>query len=88
MSRIKLTSQKTKSHIDVISLTETWLNETVPDQDLAFSDFQIPFRRDRLPDNYGGIAVYVKHDIPCKLYIPNSVGHRKLHWNGIRYRHK
>lgn len=27
------------SHFDVISLTETWLNGTVPDQDLALSDF-------------------------------------------------
>lgn len=78
------------SHFDVISLTETWLNETVPDQDLEFNDFQVPFRRDRLTDNYGGIAVYVKQDIPCKrradleliniecLWLELSIKNRKL----------
>ncbi|MCG8048840.1 MAG: reverse transcriptase domain-containing protein [Candidatus Thiodiazotropha endolucinida] len=53
-------------HFDVISLTETWLNDSVPTEDLLFDDFQTPFRRDRVGDSHGGIVVYVKNGIPCK----------------------
>ncbi|MCG7877682.1 MAG: reverse transcriptase domain-containing protein [Candidatus Thiodiazotropha endolucinida] len=51
---------------DVISLTETWLNETIMNEDITFNNFQPPFRRDRIGDSHGGIAVYVKNGIPCK----------------------
>ncbi|MCG8112559.1 MAG: endonuclease/exonuclease/phosphatase family protein, partial [Candidatus Thiodiazotropha taylori] len=54
------------SNFDVISLTETWLNDTITNQDIAFNNFQLPFRRDRIGDSHGGIAVYVKTGIPCK----------------------
>lgn len=54
------------SNFDLISLTETWLNNSILNQDLAFKDFQLPFRRDRISDSYGGIAVYVKNGIPSK----------------------
>lgn len=54
------------SHFDVISLTETWLNSSISDLDILFQEFQSPFRRDRIDDSHGGIAVYVKHNIPCK----------------------
>lgn len=52
------------SNFDVISLTETWLSDSILTQDLAFNEFQLPFRRDRVGDSYGGIAVYVKNGIP------------------------
>ena len=55
------------SNFDVISLTETWLHETITNQDIAFNNFQLPFRRDRVGDSHGGIAVYVKTGISCKL---------------------
>ena len=48
------------SNFSLISLTETWLNDTVSNQDLEFNDFQLPFRRDREGDSHGGILVYVK----------------------------
>ena len=54
------------SNFDLISLTETWLTNSILNQDLAFKDFQLPFRRDRIGDSYGGITVYVKNDIPSK----------------------
>ena len=48
------------SSFSLISLTETWLNDSVSNQDLEFNDFQLPFRRDREGDSHGGILVYVK----------------------------
>ena len=54
------------SNFSLVALTETWLNDSVPNQDLEFNDFQLPFRRDRVGDNHGGILVYVKTDLPCK----------------------
>ena len=54
------------SNFVLISLTETWSNSSILNQDLAFKDFQLPFRRDRIGDSYGGITVYVKNDIPSK----------------------
>ena len=48
------------------ALMETCLNDSVQNQDLAFNDFHLPFRRDRAGDSHGGILVYVKHDIPCR----------------------
>ena len=45
---------------DIISLTETWLNDSISNEDLKFNEFQAPFRRDRIGDSQGGIMVYVK----------------------------
>ena len=54
------------SNFDVVSLTETWLNNSISTHELAFNEFQLPFRRDRTGDSHGGIAVYVRNGIPCK----------------------
>ena len=54
------------SNFDLVSLTETWLNERVLTQDLAFNNYSLPFRRDCSGDSHGGIVVYVKDNIPCK----------------------
>ena len=54
------------SNFSLISLTETWLNSTVPNEDIQFNNFQVPFRRDHEGDSHGGILVYIKNDIPCK----------------------
>ena len=47
-------------------VSETWLNERVLTQDLAFNNYRLPFRRDQVGDSHGGIVVYVKENIPCK----------------------
>ena len=56
------------SNFSLISLTETWLNDSVSNQDIEFNDFQLPFRGDREGDSHGGILVYVgKNNSPCKI---------------------
>ena len=54
------------STFDLVSLSETWLNDSISTEDLLFNDFKAPFKRDRVGDSHGGIIVYVKNDIPCK----------------------
>ena len=48
------------SNFSLISLTETWLNNTVSNEDIQLNDFQVPFRRDREGNSHGGILVYIK----------------------------
>lgn len=62
------------SNFDLISLTETWFTTDINTYDIAFSGFRSPFRKDRT-GGHGGVAVYVKNNIPClrrsDLEIPN-----------------
>ena len=54
------------TNFDIISLTETWLNDSLSNEDFMFKEFQDPYRRDRIGDSHGGVIVYVKRGIPCK----------------------
>ena len=47
------------TNFDIISLTETWLNDSISNEDLKFNEFQDPFRRYRVGDSHGGVLVYV-----------------------------
>ena len=58
------------------------------DQDLAFNDFQLPFRRDRAGDSHGGILVYVKHDIPCRRRNDLELVNIECLWVKINVRNK
>ena len=44
----------------MISLTETWLQQSNLDSDIKFQGYKSPFRHDRQADAHGGVAVYVK----------------------------
>ena len=51
---------------DVAAFTETWLNDSILDDDLSISGFHTPVRKDRMTDSYGGIIIYVKDNINFK----------------------
>ena len=53
-------------NIDVITISETWLDDTFPDQLLALSGFQPPIRRDREAGLGGGVALYARNNLPCR----------------------
>ena len=76
------------SNFSLISLTETWLNDSVSNQDLEFNDFQLPFRRDREGDSHGGILVYVKNDIPSKRRDDLELNNIECLWVEINVRNK
>ena len=54
------------SHFDVIAFSETWLSQSIDDTDLKLLNYQSPFRKNRQTNNYGGVIVYVRDNIPCK----------------------
>ena len=59
-----------KAHIenyksDILFVTETWLTESIPNEAVNISSFNI-FRKDRTIARGGGVAIYIKDDIPVK----------------------
>lgn len=52
-------------NFDIIALSETWLDDRIPDEDLRMNGFNL-FRRDRAGDHHGGICVYIKESIYCR----------------------
>ena len=59
-----------KAHIDnyksdILFVTETWLTESIPNEAVNISGFNI-FRKDRTKARGGGVAIYIKDDIPVK----------------------
>ena len=55
--------------IDVLCLTETWLNDAVSTTEILFPGFQGPFRRDRPRTSGGGIAIYVRSGLAATLHF-------------------
>ncbi|MCG7883757.1 MAG: reverse transcriptase family protein [Candidatus Thiodiazotropha endolucinida] len=76
------------SDFSIISLTETWLNESKLTEDLTFNEYQKPFRRDRVGDSHGGILVYVKRDIPCKRRSDLEIANVECIWIEVNIRNK
>ena len=59
---------------DIITISESWLDSSIENNDIAIPNFQPP----ALPwykQTWGGVAVYIKNNIPfnerADLYIPN-----------------
>ena len=67
-----------KAHIDnynsdTLFVTETWLTESIPNEAVNISGFNV-FRKDRTVVCGGGVAIYIKDDIPVKTrsYLNSS----------------
>ena len=54
------------SCFDIITVSETWLSDSVDNDKILIPGFQPPIRRDRSFQAYGGVAVYVKSNLKCK----------------------
>ena len=52
----------------MISLTETWLDNTISDDEIIFNGFN-SLRRDRVNDRHGGVCVFVKSELYAKRRI-------------------
>lgn len=51
-------------NFDVLSFSESWLNDNHSDNSIKLSNYQAPFRHDRGPDKVGGgVVVFVKEYI-------------------------
>ena len=49
-------------NFDIICLTETWLDDRTPNNNLSLTQYNL-YRRYRVGDNHGGICMYVKQNI-------------------------
>ena len=54
-----------KYSIDILCISESWLQDTITDGDVAIEDFSIVRRdrRNRIRGGGGGVAIYVKNGI-------------------------
>lgn len=56
--------------MDIILLTETWLNSNIADGDVAISNYKNPYRKDREDGRLGGgVTTCVKESFPSKRRI-------------------
>ena len=51
------------NNTNIVTITQTWLNDIHPDSIIHLSDF-IHFRRDR-PSCAGGVCIYIRSSVPC-----------------------
>ena len=58
--------------VDILILCETKLNSSHTTSQFFITGFREPFRRDRDINNGGGLLIYVRDDIPCKLLKKHS----------------
>ena len=54
------------NEIDILMVSETKLDDTFPTAQFLMQGFSTPFRNDRTSKG-GGILLYVREDIPCKI---------------------
>lgn len=71
------------SHADIIALTETWLDDTVPNQLLSLNGFQAPIRKDRNRHG-GGVLIYCSEHLPVILRPDLSVDSIEATWLQIQ----
>ena len=54
------------NEIDILMVSETKLDDTFPTSQFLMQGYSTPFRKDRTSKG-GGILLYVREDIPCKI---------------------
>ena len=73
---------KSSSHgIDILCLTETWLKPKHLDSYILLPGFQKPFRLDRTSSRGGGVAVYLRNGITCRMFASPNIFNNRMHWN-------
>jgi hypothetical protein len=90
VSKIDMISAEYSCH-DILSFTESWLNEnTSTDQQcLEIPDYKFPpFRRDRSNKVGGGVIVYVKNTVNCTIRPDLHVGSLGCIWLEIKLNNK
>ena len=55
-----------KSEIDIFMISETKIDNTFPISQFTMTGYTIPFRLDRASHG-GGIILFVREDISCKI---------------------
>lgn len=59
-----------RNNYDIITLSETWLNNNISNDDLTLEGYQEIYRLDRSVGSGGGVAIYVRNGIAVKNITP------------------
>ena len=51
---------------DILTISETWLSDSVCNDDILLNGYHPPVRKDKPNAPYGGVAIYVKDNLICK----------------------
>ena len=62
----EITYTLNSTNTDIAFFSETWLKATVPDDPIEISGYQM-FRRDRTNRAHGGVCLYGKNSVQCKI---------------------
>lgn len=76
------------THFDLISISESWLNPSIKDDDINLSGFKPPYRNDRTQDPHGGVAVYVKDSFYSKCRSDLEIHGIECVWVEVCIKHK
>ena len=75
-------------NIDILMVSETKLDNSFPVSQFLIDSYTLPFRLDR-DNNGGGIMLFVREDIPCKVFFVENhpmegfyvgINLRKIKW--------
>ena len=73
-----------QNHVDVIAITETWLNPEIPDGPVSLTDFSI-VRDDRASGKRGGgVCAFIKSGIPFSTLTDLCVSEIECVWLKLR----
>ena len=73
-NKFEMLEEIIKEKIDIFLISETKLDSSFPSGQFVIKGYSTPFRLDR-NQNGGGLLVYVREDIPCKIlneYTPEK----------------
>ena len=68
------------SNFDIITVSETWLSDSISNNSILLTNFHPPVRRDRPHDPHGGVAIYIKNNLYCKPRPDLNVAHLEAVW--------
>lgn len=60
------------SKIDIICITETWLNDNISNEVVAVEGYKL-YRHDRSNNRGGGICIYCKNNLHCRVIAVNEM---------------
>lgn len=72
------------SKLDIVCISETWLNKSISDEVIAIDGYNI-IRNDRTHSQGGGICVYFKNDLRCKAVSRSEFSMEVDNINRVEY---
>ena len=76
------------NEFDILAFTETWLNQSVLQEDIQLHSYCLPERKDRRGDSHGGVIIYVKDTIHYVRRNDLEINDVECLWIDLTLKHK